>query len=215
MKSTPLLAALPCKHCGCEESSMGLTGDDEIYVQCENLHCLARGPLGASPREAVEKWNANLDANEQPEDDGGELEGVDQVDGDLDAGASGTIVDENGKKVEIPPELEEVARRHAEWDGESPHPYGCDEDDDMPAGSIDAGAELEGVDQVDGDPDAGREALELLRRANNDLLWQGFCGRSSAFNPLPDDAGAELEGVDQVDGDPDDAGAVLEEGTDD
>jgi hypothetical protein len=85
----------------------------------------------------------------------------------------------------------------------------------MPAGSIDVGAELEGVDQVDGDPDAGREALELLRRANNDPLWQGFCGRSSAFNPLPDDAGAELEGVDQVDGDPDDAGAVLEEGTDD
>lgn len=24
------------------------------------------------------------------------------------------------------PELEEVARLHAEWDGKSPHPYGCD-----------------------------------------------------------------------------------------
>lgn len=50
--------------------------------------------------------------------DAGELEPKDL--------AGGTIVDENGKKVEIPPELEEVARRHAEWDGKSPHPYGCD-----------------------------------------------------------------------------------------
>lgn len=42
----------------------------------------------------------------------------------------GTIVDENGKKLKIPPELEEVARRHAEWDGKSPHPYGCDGGED-------------------------------------------------------------------------------------
>jgi hypothetical protein len=41
-----------------------------------------------------------------------------------DAGR-GRIVDENGKNVELPPELHEVARKHAEWDGKSSHPYGC------------------------------------------------------------------------------------------
>jgi hypothetical protein len=39
-----------------------------------------------------------------------------------------TLLEEH---LENPAEqLLEVARQHAEWDGESPHPYGCDEDDD-------------------------------------------------------------------------------------
>lgn len=29
----------------------------------------------------------------------------------------------------LPPELQEVAKKHLEWDGKSPHPYGCDGDD--------------------------------------------------------------------------------------
>jgi len=29
----------------------------------------------------------------------------------------------------LPPELQEVAKKHIEWDGKSPHPYGCDGDD--------------------------------------------------------------------------------------
>lgn len=52
---------------------------------------------------------------------------------------------------ELPdPELEEVARRHAEWDGKSPHPYGCDGGE---------GPDAEDLDQVDGDPDAGAVGL--------------------------------------------------------
>ena len=26
----------------------------------------------------------------------------------------------------LPPELQEVTKKHLEWDGKSPHPYGCD-----------------------------------------------------------------------------------------
>jgi len=33
-------------------------------------------------------------------------------------------------EVEEPPELQEVEKLHAEWDGKSPHPYGCDGKDD-------------------------------------------------------------------------------------
>jgi hypothetical protein len=32
--------------------------------------------------------------------------------------------------LEEPPELQEVGKLHAEWDGKSPHPYGCDGKDD-------------------------------------------------------------------------------------
>ena len=29
------------------------------------------------------------------------------------------------------PELQEVLKKHEEWDGKSPHPYGCDGADDI------------------------------------------------------------------------------------
>ena len=37
---------------------------------------------------------------------------------------------EAGIYLEEPPELQEVGKLHAEWDGKSPHPYGCDGKDD-------------------------------------------------------------------------------------
>jgi hypothetical protein len=146
MKIPPLPAALPCKYCGSDEYSMGLTDDDEVYVQCENLHCLAQGPLADSPREAVEKWNANLDAKEQPEDDVGELELKKLFDKLFDlVEGNARVINEIYESVmtlrkavaivqtlleeqlEDPEEqLKKVGLRHAEWDGKSPHPYGCD-----------------------------------------------------------------------------------------
>jgi len=33
---------------------------------------------------------------------------------------------EAGLYLDEPPELQEVGKLHAEWDGKSPHPYGCD-----------------------------------------------------------------------------------------
>lgn len=70
MKVPPLPASIPCKYCGSIESSLGMTDDDLVYVQCENLHCLARGPLASSPRDAVAKWNAAEVDSDQPEVDG-------------------------------------------------------------------------------------------------------------------------------------------------
>lgn len=88
------------------------------------------------------------------------------------------------------PELEEVARLHAEWDGKSPHPYGCDGGEGPDAGAVGFAAALisaavrDRPDDLEGGGDKDPDPVATPPDAGEDL--EGFCGVSSAFGPRPD-----------------------------
>ena len=103
----------PCPYCGEREMhilktdhAFGEKVGDNYQVTC--CSCGSFGPLHKKLQIAIKLWNVVSDAWYDNH--------TDQLEAEI--------------YLEEPPELQEVVKLHAEWDGKSPHPYGCDEKDD-------------------------------------------------------------------------------------